>query len=128
MKKAVSIILIVGLVGAGAIVTGAMMGDRPATTSCADGYTSWEASEGMHADSGGPPLSLDRAIQQQLQEVIPVDVPESSVDRALVTSSGGTVEVRLMDADGQPAVLLLRRHQGGYIDGGATWCAPSAES
>ncbi len=127
MKRSVSIIIILGLVGAaGAVASGAMSDDAPTPTTCSEGYTSWEAGEGMY-DGSVPPLPLEQAMRQQLQEVIPVDVPESSVERARISSSGEKVEARMADADGQPVVLHLKRHQDGYIDGGATWCAPDTE-
>lgn len=126
MKRIVSIIIVLGLVGAGAIAAGSMIDDGPLPTTCSESYTAWEASEGMY-DGSVPPQPLDPAIRQALRS-IPVTVLESSIDRAEISASASQAEVRMEDDHGQPVVLHLKRLQDGYIDGSATWCAPTAES
>jgi hypothetical protein len=128
MKRAVSIVLVLGLIGAaGALAAGAMGDGEPVPSRCPEGTTE-RSSIGEFA--GPAPDSREEAVRVELEN-LGMDASDGAIAAAVIAAGpGGNVGTEKAEVETSQGVLVtmtLKPLDPGWTVGGSSWCAPNAE-
>jgi len=128
MKRAVSIVIVLGLLGAaGAIAAGSMSGDELVPSGCPEGTTEWSS---INEFAGPAADSREEAVRVELRNH-GMDASDEAIASALITAGpGGNVGSETVDvenSDGFRITMTLKPLDPGWTVESSTWCAPNAE-
>ena len=125
MKRAVSIVIVLGLLAAaGAIAAGAMSGDDPVPSGCPEGTTGWSS---INEFAGPPPDSREEAVRVELENLA-MDATDEAIAAAVIAAGPGgnvgTEKTEVETSQGVVVTMTLEPMDPGWAVGGSSWCAP----
>ena len=128
VKRAVSIVIVLGLIGAaGALAAGAMSDDGPAPMGCPEGATEGSSINEV-ADPGAP--TRERAVRAELRDIGRGASDEAIAAAVIAGGSGGNVGTEgivVETSDRAVVTMTLTPLDPGWAVESSSWCAPNAD-
>jgi hypothetical protein len=128
MKRAVSIVIVLGLIGAaGALAAGAMSDDEPVPSRCPEGTTEWSS---INEIAGPGASTREGAVRAELHDIGREASDEAIAAAVIAGGSGGNVGtegVVVETSEGGVVTMTLTPLDPGWAVEVSSWCAPNAE-